>query len=416
MNTQIGNSTDSNNKSVMGHMLLSVLLYSILPVAFVLGNANNAPLLFSGIVFLFSGACGIVYLFVRHYLFADNLNKRNEEVCRINIETYQLIKKNLWDPNIAWILVSKFTYLIFAFALGFVDASIATILIDLWPIFMVIFMAWLFKDDETSKHNKKGRYEPITAGDWLLFAVAFFGVAFVVASQNETFGSLTKLLNYTALGGVALLLIAAALSGLIAPISMNWARGVMKQSGEENIDKETFFTIVSHTIGDIVGGIVFLGIGVLWGETTRSIGEIGITISIIFGFFGLGIGGIAFRIANIKTTSLSINALGYAIPVVGLIWLAIANSIHVPHIDWLIIGVAAIITANLLLNVTVDVRSAYKALIIALWFCGTVIYLHKGFVLSAYAENIGMIATRVYINPRVSFGPLGAPHYRRGAR
>ena len=73
--------------------------------------------------------------------------------------------------------------------------------------------------------------------------------------------------------------------------------------------------------------------------------------------------------------------------------MGLASLIDVPHIDWLIIGVAAIITANLLLNFTAEIRSAYKALIIALWVCGMSVYLHDGFPLSGYAEVVGVVST-----------------------
>ena len=59
----------------------------------------------------------------------------------------------------------------------------------------------------------------------------------------------------------------------------------------------------------------------------------------------------------------------------------------------MVIGVAAVITANLLLNFTAEIRSAYKALIIALWVCGVLVYLHDGFPLSGYAEVVGVVST-----------------------
>ncbi len=119
----------------------------------------------------------------------------------------------------------------------------------------------------------------------------------------------------------------------------------------------------------------------------------GVLSATTYGFFGFGVGDIFFRIANAKTTNLGINALGYATPVVALIWLALASRIDVPHIDWLVIGLIAIIVANLLLNFTAEIRSAYKALIIALWVCGMAVYLHDGLPLSNYAEMIGVIST-----------------------
>ena len=280
-------------------------------------------------------------------------------------------------------VITSSNYIIFAFALSFIDVSIASILFETWPIFMVIAMARMFRNE--------GHYRKITSGKWFLFIVAFFGVAFVISSQSETFDVLNEVFNYTAMTGVGLVIIAAVFGGIEGPLAIKWGAIVAGKAGKDKDDKE-FFTLVAMTISKSLSGGIFLVISWFVGESIYLIGSIGVGIAIGFGVVN-GAGGIFWRIANLKTTNLAINALGYITPVITLVWLAIANLIKVPHIDWLMIGVAAIITANLLLSAKVDVRSAYKALIIALWVCGTVIYLHDGFGLSGYAENVGMVAT-----------------------
>ena len=366
----------------MGYILLAVVLYSTLPIAFILGGASNAPFLFVSVIWLSAGICNAIYLFARYPQ-------------KSNVETYKLIRENLWNSKIAWLAITYFDYIIFAYSLRFIDASVAAILYEMRPIFLVIFMAMMVTKTERNdpgKQRKNDRYDPITLGKSFLFGVAFVGVAFVVASQSETGGTLNELFDFTAIGGVVFLLTSAVLAALATPILISWGGIVAKKTKTNDMDDEVFFSTAAKTIGNVVSGIIFLFIALLI-EDLHVIGWVGILIAVIYGSVGNGLGAIAFRIANIKTTNLSINALIYLTPVVALIWLAIAGEIKVPHIDWLMIGVAAVITANLLLNAKVEIRSAYKALIIALWVCGTVIYLHGGFALSDYAENVGMVAT-----------------------
>ena len=45
------------------------------------------------------------------------------------------------------------------------------------------------------------------------------------------------------------------------------------------------------------------------------------------------------------------------------------------RVDYLLIGAAAIITANLLINFEAEIEFGFKALIMALWACGAVVYL-----------------------------------------
>ena len=250
---------------------------------------------------------------------------------------------------------------------------------------MIIFMALLFK--------KEQRYEKITVEKWFLFVVAFIGVAFVVLSQNETVDTTIQFSTYSEVGGILLIIIASLLGAVGVPATQRWGLAVSNVVGDDKRKDEVFFAIIASTIGRALSGICFIILGLLLGENIQSIGGFGVSIAIVYGLFGLGLATVFLRIANIKTTNLSINAVGYAIPAVALIWLAFASLINVPHVDWLIIGVAAIIAANLLLNFKVEIRAAYKALIIALWVCGTSVYLHTGFPLPDYVEIVGVIAT-----------------------
>ena len=372
----------SQNKSALLYIIAAVVLFSALPIAFSVGGASNAPFLFVALMYLFYAIANIAYLF---YKYSEKINQA----------TCEIILENLWHPATFWAaLFGSVDYVFFAFALRYVDEAIGAVLIETSYIFTVILMARLFPEE--------GRYKKITTQKWFLFAVALVGVGFVVVSQSSTIDDVvSELFTFVALGGVGLVLAAAFFAGTILPVNQLWGEYVSdnekkeyeEKKGEKKKDDEIFYTLVASTIAKIIGVPVLVVIGLLSGENIGSIGSVGILSASVYGLLGHGIGGILFRVANFKTTNLGINALFYLVPAVSLIWLGLASRIDVPHIDWLVIGVTAIIVANSLLNVKAEIRSAYTALIIALWVCGMAVYLHDGLPLSNYAETIGVIST-----------------------
>ena len=368
----------SQNKVAIVYMLAAVVLFSTLSVSFAIGGASNAPFLFVALAYLLVAINNIVYLF---WLYPLNRNWK----------TLEVIWKNLWHPTIFWTILAGFEYVFFAFSLKYLDVAVAAILIATWPIFLVVIMARMFK--------KQGRYEKLTVEKWILLAVAFIGVGFVIASQNTAIdNAVGELFTYYTIGGVVLVLLAAAAAGIGPPATVKWGAIVSQTIKEDNkSDDELFFAIVANIIGKVVSGVGFVILSVLFGEHIGSIGIVGVLSASAYGLFGLGIASILLRASNIKTTNLGVNALGYAIPAVSLIWLAFASLINVPHVDWLIIGVSAIIIANILLNFRDKIRAIYKALIIALWVCGTSGYLYVTFPLYDYVEIVVAIVIAILL-------------------
>ena len=136
-----------------------------------------------------------------------------------------------------------------------------------------------------------------------------------------------------------------------------------------------FGAIVAQVIGSFVGAVLSAGIGLTVGEAmgTKMLEYMG------YGFVG-GIlfhapGAVLFRTANLLTNNLGINALAYITPVFSLFWLAFVSEIGVARPDFLIIGAAAIVAVNLLLNFEAERLLGFKALVVSLWICGTVAYL-----------------------------------------
>ena len=77
-------------------------------------------------------------------------------------------------------------------------------------------------------------------------------------------------------------------------------------------------------------------------------------------------------------------------------WLYVSSEAHVPRSDLLIIGAAAIITANLLINFEAEIGFGFKSLILALWACGAVVYLRPETWIwdgPGYFQALGLSAT-----------------------
>ena len=141
---------------------------------------------------------------------------------------------------------------------------------------------------------------------------------------------------------------------------------------------DLFFVIVAFAIASAVSFPVHVVAGFLVGEV---IDGRGLVIGVIGGGFVQVFSSIFYRKAVLSTDNLGINAMGYAIPILSLMWLGLFSQIGVARVDYLIIGAAAIIVSNLLINFEAEIRWSFKALILGLLVSGTVIYLGR---LSSY--------------------------------
>ncbi|MCY4328274.1 MAG: hypothetical protein OXC53_11930, partial [Rhodobacteraceae bacterium] len=101
-------------------------------------------------------------------------------------------------------------------------------------------------------------------------------------------------------------------------------------------------------------------------------------LSVLTGVTILPVVVFCFRRANLETDDPRINTVAYATPVLALIWLSLATEITIPHPSLLVIGTAAILAANVLLQTDPESRIAgtarlgFRALVVALWSCGAI--------------------------------------------
>ncbi len=344
-------------------MFFVVILVSLEPLLVSIGDAKKAPFLFVGLWNWFCCIPCVVYLFGCHRE-------------KINDSTWRKVRENCFDKYIVWATAGALSFVLFPVALKFIDVAVATILVETWPLFLIFLLSWFDKEKE--------KYTKMTAKVWLLLAVALIGFGFIILSQVEGNKNISDyIFDIKVVLGVGAALLVAIGRALMPSCTLKWCN----EQGADNTEADSkFFTVVAIVIAKLYAGAICFVAGLMLGENPD---DIVIMLAIAWGLIG-GVVSILLRFANIVTTNLGVNALIYASPIVALGWLAVFSQVHVPHIELLVIGTMALITANLLINFEADIRLAYRALMIALWACGAVVYLTGGY---DYTGNVEIAAT-----------------------
>ena len=343
-------------------MILAVVFHSTGPVLFKIGGAEDSPIMFTGI-WQFGVGMGLgvaILLMKRKFLIRPAVIK--------DITYYS--KSGLMLASI----IGVCGYALFAWGLAFLDVSTAAILHEIWPLFLMLLTAYLFRGSK--------RYDPISSVTLIFVVLAILGAALVVLSQSDSPMPLLAIganfSDFKALLGVPIVLAAAvcAAARVAYTLKLGTLLAERRPSTENHKEAEIVFTVVMASICHVIGGCVLFLIGMIASE---SISSHQLFYAIMGGFIVAPIGSIAFRIANLKTKDLGVNAIAYVTPLVALTWLWMFSVLDVPHLDYLIIGAMGIAASNVLINVKASERVAYKALMVSLWVFGTVIYFTEGY-------------------------------------
>ena len=345
------------------YMLIVVASFSATPILFKLGNADGAPYLFTGI-FQISVTIGVggVLLCVK-----PGLLIRRKAL------------KEIGSGCVTWLmLMSAVGYCwlsLFAIGLLFVDASIVAVLYNTWPLFLILLLALLFRGTK--------RYERITWGTLIYGLLAVAGVGLVILSHNvapNPFLAIGSGLAVHAILWGSLLAVMAAIgqaAGAGGTLKLGTLIAAKHTHTEKRETGEIVFAMVMTCMGHIISGGVLCVIGLVASE---SISLHQISFAVMGGIFVNTVGTFSFRLGNLKTKDLGVNAIVFATPLVVLIWLWAFSTLDVSHVDYLVIGAMGIVASNLLLNVKASERIAYKALVACLWLFGAITYFSDGYV------------------------------------
>ena len=152
----------SRNQMAVGLMVVAVFFYSFIPL-FVAFSGGGSPLIFNA-AWVVGGlaGCALTLLIVfPRMLFSG--------------EVWKVIGSRALSLAMLWWVVGFLNLGLYAWSTQFIDVSVAAMLYEIWPIFLVMLTAWLFR--------KEARYRKITANTIFPFGFAFLGIVSIIASQ-----------------------------------------------------------------------------------------------------------------------------------------------------------------------------------------------------------------------------------------
>lgn len=355
-----------SHAAAVGYMLIAVICISLTPLWIAWGGGGDGPFFFNAALRLSVAIVSITYLLVCH------------KSLLFNSGIIALVRKKIISWMVFFATISMFDFAAFAWSTRFIDISIAAILFELWAIFIVFLLYWLYRNDRA---DEKPVYRKMTAATVILLVYGFIGVAFVVSSQSNEF-ALTNISSFATLLFGVLLAIGGAIITTLISFNFKWSSDIAARATKivPHIDIQSldmFAVLLGFAVSNSVAFVASLIIGNIIGEFAT----FDATMIVLIGGIAQGIGGIFWRKSNLISDSPTINAIAYGIPVLSLGWLTLFSFVGVARPDYLVIGAAAIITANLLINFEAEIRFGFKALILALWSCGAFVYLRDDFLI-----------------------------------
>ena len=389
--------TDSN-RIALGYILIAVVSYALIPPVIEYIGGEKLPFFFVA-AWRAGVAVGCVAILIAFYLplwlnrynwgrfkYYLSTSETKEVDWKFPIINLHIHKDELRIPLVNWKIPGDFIdwrvlltilgnceYALFAWALQYIDITMATIVFQSWPIFFLVLSALLLRENIRHLHNGK-----TWLSLFLLIGLSIVGFAFIVFSQSGEFGQLGNVSDLVI--GIGLVASAMALGNLKA-FGIDWGRRLGNQlSGSLTglgSSPAMFFVLVSFLISSFGAAAVGLVVGLGRGETWDM--EI-LGMAFTGGLLVNSTAGILWRKANMADDDIGFNALGYAIPVVAILFLFLFGMADVSRVDYLIIGATAIVVANLLINFEAEVRWSFEALILALGGCGTLIYFRDDLI------------------------------------
>ncbi len=382
----------AGNASAAGYMLIAVAGFSLLPAVVAL-SARDAPFLFAAGLRVGAAVGFLLFMILFYRGLFFNISTWKTVGSQLIRSPLNIGGRIIHSPlPIVLAAISHLDWTFFALSTQYIDIAVATVTFEIWPILVIWLSGRIFV-----------RYNSTSREVYFLSLLGFAGIVFVVLSEvpgGLGFGGwFNEILGASQLGlGFSLILISLAITPL-GTFGLRWGvdlgRSIAKQDddGQDTGGLEFFGAIVALMIGNTFAFCINIGMGMLSGEQAPDLNiviprfsEQALTISpilvaVIGGILTLAIGGIAWRRANLVTHDLGVNTLFYMTPVVALMALyalsqaGILSHVDVLRPDYLIIGATAVIVANLLINFGADRLLGFKALMIAVWACGALVYL-----------------------------------------
>lgn len=299
-------------------VLGSALLNSFLPPFAAVFGMSSAPFFFA-LVWKSSGAVGFLAFLL--------LLWRGRALSRVLWRRWLGLMKR---PAF-WLMTVGHVDIFFTMAVaGFVDISVVVVLLQLIPV-MFILLAW-------ASDLGRGSYRRPGLGVMALALVAALGAALAVSSETGTVvwesswrswvGAGLALLGVVigACNAFALRLARDAVEGSVHPVLMSAAVGA-------------FLSMV--LVSSFLATPAFILSGGQWNGSTA--------VYALWALVAPPASGLLWRAANLRTPDLSVNVVGYMLPVFSMSWLWLAGLTRVESPALLAAGLLMVLCANLVL-------------------------------------------------------------------
>ena len=356
----------TGNTTAIVYMFLAVIGFSLIPLVVARGDGASNPFVFNA-GWRFGVVLGCILILAIGY-----------RPQLLNRQIWGVIKGRIFSWTILFTFLGSFQFALFTISARYIDISIAAVLLETWPILSILLTKKLFEGEK--------RFDRTSVATILLAALGFVGFLFVAASQYVNLEALIQLdgiTKFTFILGIGLALSAAVAGAVESASNFRWGTAASKESlvikgiPSKTDSLDLFFVILAFAFVSVISAPVHFVSGIVSGETVVFKA---LAVAIIGGGIFQAFSSVAYRVAILKTDDLGINALGYAISILSLVWLAIFFQIDVERVDFLIIGAAVIITINLLINFNAEIRLGFKALLLALGVSGTFVYLRDSII------------------------------------
>ena len=356
----------TGDRAALSYMVAAVGIYSTIPLIIAAAGGIGSPFLFN--------AGWRLGLTVGYGLFLWFWHRRLVQ----NSDVRAVIRRRILCWSFLPMVFNNFELALFSLSARYVDISVAAVIYELYHVGVIWLTAYLFR-------KEAGGYREVTFTTLLLMSVGFAGIGFVVFAQTGVFWGLGGLPGWSIFWGI-LLSVTATVAAACAAYAFKWSRDVGSELVDRGLAKndgsaDVFCVVAVNFVANAV--CIPLNFGIGWGFSEQVDGSVfvgTVGIAILGGLFLNSVPSVFWRKANLITSNLGVNALGYATPVCSLLWLWIFGFVNVAAWQYLVVGTAAVITINLLINFEAEVRFGFKALILALWGCGAFVYLRDDFL------------------------------------
>lgn len=304
--------------------LNAALFYSFVPIAVAWSGGSAAPLLFATL--WRTGFCLACLTCL--------LATLPRELPRLR--TWAALLRATPRRVMALASLSHVDLALFALSSRFVDVSVTAVITESWPIILVLIMTVSFRAE--------GRYgRGIGPGQLAMMAAGLAGVVLTSLSQH---GTLHPGETGPALwAGVGLAALNAVVISLGA-FTFRWGvdlANAPSMAQHPRLRAEMFGVVLAQTVSAAATIPFTLGAGMALAEQLETRTAL---IALLAGALANGTANLSWRRCNLTTSNLSVNALIYVGPVLGLTWLVLLWNVSNQRPEFLFLGAALTLAAG----------------------------------------------------------------------